>query len=108
MTFFNDCRSREILSGHSQQSMNRKLFPLSIWRYFAQRSKRDSAPSQATAVIRKATHVLRCVVPAVPEIKLSHKPIEDLLDREPKTQSETSHRAGPIARTIEQQTAKLP
>ena len=34
--------------------------------------------------------------------------MQNVLDREPKTMPETSHREGPIARTIEQQTAKLP
>ncbi len=34
--------------------------------------------------------------------------MQDLLDREPKTQPRIEHREGPVARTIEQQTAKLP
>lgn len=34
--------------------------------------------------------------------------MQDLLDREPKTQPRVEHREGPVARTIEQQTAKLP
>ena len=32
----------------------------------------------------------------------------DLLEREPKTAPAPSHKEGPVARTIEQQTAKLP
>ncbi len=34
--------------------------------------------------------------------------MQDLLDREPKTASQPQHREGPVARTIEQQTAKIP
>ena len=34
--------------------------------------------------------------------------MQDILDREPKTEPKTSHREGRVARTIEQQTAKLP
>ena len=34
--------------------------------------------------------------------------MQDILDREPKTQPQADHREGPVARTIEQQTAKLP
>ena len=34
--------------------------------------------------------------------------MQDLLEREPKTTSRVEHREGPVARTIEQQTAKLP
>jgi hypothetical protein len=34
--------------------------------------------------------------------------MQDLLDREPKTSSQPQHREGPVARTIEQQTAKVP
>ena len=34
--------------------------------------------------------------------------MQDLLDREPKSEPRVSHREGPVARTIEQQTAKLP
>ena len=34
--------------------------------------------------------------------------MEDILAREPKTEPQPSHREGPVARTIEQQTAKLP
>jgi hypothetical protein len=34
--------------------------------------------------------------------------MQDILDREPKTQPQASHKEGPLARTIEQQTAKLP
>jgi hypothetical protein len=34
--------------------------------------------------------------------------MQDLLDREPKTQAAPSQREGSVARTIEQQTAKLP
>jgi hypothetical protein len=34
--------------------------------------------------------------------------MEDILDREPKTQPKASQREGTVARTIEQQTAKLP
>ena len=34
--------------------------------------------------------------------------MQDVLDREPKTQAQANHREGPVARTIEQQTAKLP
>ena len=34
--------------------------------------------------------------------------MQDILDREPKTEPATEHREGPVARTIEQQTAKLP
>ena len=34
--------------------------------------------------------------------------MQDILDREPKTQPNETHREGPIARTIEQTTAKLP
>jgi len=34
--------------------------------------------------------------------------MQDILDREPKTVPQTEHREGPVARTIEQQTAKLP
>ena len=34
--------------------------------------------------------------------------MQDILEREPKTQAQTSQREGPVARTIEQQTAKLP
>lgn len=34
--------------------------------------------------------------------------MQDILDREPKTASRPEQREGPIARTIEQQTAKLP
>jgi hypothetical protein len=34
--------------------------------------------------------------------------MQDILDREPKTEPNASHREGPVARTIEQQTAKLP
>lgn len=34
--------------------------------------------------------------------------MQDILDREPKTQPNSDHREGPVARTIEQQTAKLP
>lgn len=34
--------------------------------------------------------------------------MQDVLDREPKTQPKANHREGPVARTIEQQTAKLP
>ncbi len=32
----------------------------------------------------------------------------DILDTQPKTTPRTDHREGPVARTIEQQTAKLP
>ncbi|HZO87756.1 MAG TPA: hypothetical protein VFB38_05405 [Chthonomonadaceae bacterium] len=32
----------------------------------------------------------------------------DILDTQPKTMPRTDHREGPVARTIEQQTAKLP
>ena len=34
--------------------------------------------------------------------------MQDLLEREPKTGAQTIHREGPIARSIEQQTAKVP
>ena len=34
--------------------------------------------------------------------------MQDMLDREPKTQPKASQKEGPVARTIEQQTAKLP
>ena len=34
--------------------------------------------------------------------------MQDILDREPKQHANDSQREGPIARTIEQQTAKLP
>jgi hypothetical protein len=34
--------------------------------------------------------------------------MQDNLEREPKTEPKESHREGPVARTIEQQTAKLP
>jgi hypothetical protein len=34
--------------------------------------------------------------------------MQDLLEREPKTTAREEHREGPVARTIEQQTAKLP
>src|SRR6201992_4380968 len=34
--------------------------------------------------------------------------MQDILDREPKTTPKLEQREGPIARTIEQQTAKLP
>ena len=34
--------------------------------------------------------------------------MQDILDREPKTTPKAAQREGPIARTIEQQTAKLP
>jgi hypothetical protein len=34
--------------------------------------------------------------------------MQDILQREPKTSPDASHREGPVARTIEQQTAKLP
>ena len=34
--------------------------------------------------------------------------MQNVLDREPKTSPEVDHREGAVARTIEQQTAKLP
>jgi hypothetical protein len=34
--------------------------------------------------------------------------MQDVMDREPKTSARTEHREGMVARTIEQQTAKLP
>ena len=34
--------------------------------------------------------------------------MQDVLDREPKTEPQANQREGPVARTIEQQTAKLP
>ena len=34
--------------------------------------------------------------------------MQDLLDREPRVEPKMSHREGPVARTIEQQTARLP
>lgn len=34
--------------------------------------------------------------------------MQDLLEREPQTAPRADHREGPIARSIEQQTAKLP
>jgi hypothetical protein len=34
--------------------------------------------------------------------------MQDLLDREPKTEPREEHREGSVARSIEQQTAKLP
>ena len=34
--------------------------------------------------------------------------MQDILDREPKTEPQANQREGPVARTIEQQTAKLP
>lgn len=34
--------------------------------------------------------------------------MQDILEREPTTEPKSSHREGSIARTIEQQTAKLP
>jgi hypothetical protein len=34
--------------------------------------------------------------------------MQDILEREPKAEPNPSHREGPIARTIEQTTAKLP
>ena len=34
--------------------------------------------------------------------------MQEILDREPKPQAKASQREGPVARTIEQQTAKLP
>ena len=34
--------------------------------------------------------------------------MQDILEREPKTEPKASQREGPVARTIEQQTAKLP
>ncbi len=34
--------------------------------------------------------------------------MQEILDREPKTQANASQREGPVARAIEQQTAKLP
>jgi hypothetical protein len=34
--------------------------------------------------------------------------MQDILEREPKTSAQPEHREGPVARTIEQQTAKLP
>jgi hypothetical protein len=34
--------------------------------------------------------------------------MQDLLDREPKTEPQEQHREGFVARSIEQQTAKLP
>jgi hypothetical protein len=34
--------------------------------------------------------------------------MQNIMEKEPKTSAEPEHREGPIARTIEQQTAKLP
>ena len=34
--------------------------------------------------------------------------MQDILEREPKTSPQFAHREGPVARTIEQQTAKVP
>lgn len=34
--------------------------------------------------------------------------MHDIVEREPKTSPKVEHREGPVARTIEQQTAKLP
>ena len=34
--------------------------------------------------------------------------MQNIMEREPKTSPELDHREGPVARTIEQQTAKLP
>jgi hypothetical protein len=34
--------------------------------------------------------------------------MEEMMDRGPKTGAQTGHREGPVARTIEQQTAKAP
>ena len=34
--------------------------------------------------------------------------MQDILDRDAKTSPKTEHREGPVARTIEQQTARLP
>src|ERR1700733_5318531 len=34
--------------------------------------------------------------------------MQDVLEREPKTRPQTDHQEGAVARTIEQQTAKLP
>jgi hypothetical protein len=34
--------------------------------------------------------------------------MQDIMDREPKPGSQSEHREGPVARTIEQQTAKAP
>jgi hypothetical protein len=34
--------------------------------------------------------------------------MQDILERDPKTEPKQSQREGPVARTIEQQTAKLP
>ncbi len=34
--------------------------------------------------------------------------MQDILDRDAKTSPNTEHREGPVARTIEQQTARLP
>ena len=34
--------------------------------------------------------------------------MQDILEREPKTEPKVNQREGPVARTIEQQTAKLP
>jgi hypothetical protein len=34
--------------------------------------------------------------------------MQDLLDREARTEPQSDHREGPVARSIEQQTAKLP
>lgn len=34
--------------------------------------------------------------------------MQDVMEKEPKTSPQVSHREGPVARTIEQQTAKLP
>jgi hypothetical protein len=34
--------------------------------------------------------------------------MQDILEREPKTEARTDHREGTVARSIEQQTAKMP
>jgi hypothetical protein len=40
--------------------------------------------------------------------RLEEFPMQDILEREPRPEPSTSHTEGPVARTIEQQTAKLP
>jgi hypothetical protein len=50
-----------------------------------------------------------CKVPCANNAPREEKnDMQDLLDREPKTEAREEHREGSVARSIEQQTAKLP
>ena len=73
-------------------------------------SPRESscAHSTLTKVILANLWPAACFMFSRASVKLEENKMESIVDREPKTMPRSEHREGAVARTIEQQTAKLP